>query len=564
MAPSYTIWHELFFLVLMSALFSGLTLGLMGLDKLSLQVLVESGNPKQKQAANKIMPIRRHGNLLLCTLLLGNVAVNAALSIFMADLAGGLTGFLTSTAVIVFFGEIAPQSLCSRYALTIGAATAPIVQFLIYLMYIIAKPISVVLDRILGHEVVQKYSKDELKELVSIQMQEHQVLNTTENTILKGVLDFAQRTVGDVMTPLDAVFCIDIDAKLDFKTLAIMFKTGHSRIPVYDGDKNNLVAVLITKDLILINPEDRIPVRTIIKCYPSGIYKTFDDTKLDEMMSLFKTWRSHIAIVTRVNDSGPGDPFYENVGIVTLEDVIEELIQDEIVDETDVYVDNMSLKPTSRNGDRFLTIINMFDRRSRRGAQALSQEEARAILAFLSSCVEHFSPSIVSEVRLRALIARSSVEEMGEQMDMKVEDLPALFTRGEPADFAVLILHGRVMVESGSENFQSVLGPFSTLALRALKEDFVADFTARPITALRYICIRKKDYHRCLHGSLDMDNMLVPFPLKKRGSKKGSKSKTTKKQVVEDSRVTISSPLKKQSSAEDLDQPLISHNSSSS
>ena len=67
--------------------------------------------------ANKILPVREDGNLLLCTLLLGNVAVNAALSILMAEVAGGTDGFLISTAVIVILGEICPQSVCSRHPL---------------------------------------------------------------------------------------------------------------------------------------------------------------------------------------------------------------------------------------------------------------------------------------------------------------------------------------------------------------------------------------------------------------------------------------------------------------
>jgi len=67
-----------------------------------------------------------NGNLLLCTLLLGNVAVNALLSILMADLTGGMTGFLVSTFAIVIFGEIVPQASCSRYPLEIGSLCVPV------------------------------------------------------------------------------------------------------------------------------------------------------------------------------------------------------------------------------------------------------------------------------------------------------------------------------------------------------------------------------------------------------------------------------------------------------
>ena len=108
-------------LILLSALFSGLTLGLMGLDKTGLEIVSSSkqDNPIASRNAELIIPIREDGNLLLCTLLLGNVAVNALLSILMADLTDGTLGFLTSTAVIVVFGEITPQALCSRLVIEI-------------------------------------------------------------------------------------------------------------------------------------------------------------------------------------------------------------------------------------------------------------------------------------------------------------------------------------------------------------------------------------------------------------------------------------------------------------
>ena len=100
-------------LVCMSALFSGLTLGLLGLDNAHLQVLIEqqvTDNTSQGQVLNatKIAPLRKRGNLLLTTLLISNVAVNAALSILLADFTSGVLGFVLSTVLIVTFGEILP------------------------------------------------------------------------------------------------------------------------------------------------------------------------------------------------------------------------------------------------------------------------------------------------------------------------------------------------------------------------------------------------------------------------------------------------------------------------
>jgi len=118
------------FLLFMSGLFSGLTLGLLGLDPTSLKI-VAKGDTKNAKYAQDVMPIRAKGNSLLCTLLLGNVAVNSALSILLANFAGGIIGFALSTAFIVIFGEIIPQATCSRYALYIGSKVICIVQVLI-------------------------------------------------------------------------------------------------------------------------------------------------------------------------------------------------------------------------------------------------------------------------------------------------------------------------------------------------------------------------------------------------------------------------------------------------
>ena len=101
-------------LILFSAFFSGLTLSMMGLDTTGLEIVMSGDDPVLSRAAGKIYPVRKNGNLLLCTLLLGNVAVNTLLGILMADITGGTVGFITSTALIVIFGEIIPQvgSLC--------------------------------------------------------------------------------------------------------------------------------------------------------------------------------------------------------------------------------------------------------------------------------------------------------------------------------------------------------------------------------------------------------------------------------------------------------------------
>jgi hypothetical protein len=126
LCPSQNAWIEVIpfglqialivVLILLSALFSGLTLGLMSLDKTGLEIIMGGDDPKAAEYARIIYPVREDGNLLLCTLLLGNVMVNSLLSILLAEYTGGLVGLVSSTFLIVIFGEILPQAVVSSLA----------------------------------------------------------------------------------------------------------------------------------------------------------------------------------------------------------------------------------------------------------------------------------------------------------------------------------------------------------------------------------------------------------------------------------------------------------------
>ena len=136
---------------MLSGTFSGLNLGLLGLDVKNLELICKGPFANDDEArdaeyARKILPIRRKGNYLLCTILLGNVTVNSALAILMGDLTSGVTGLLVSTAIITLFGEIIPQAVCSRYALIVGAHTTWLIWFFMALTFPISFPISAILE----------------------------------------------------------------------------------------------------------------------------------------------------------------------------------------------------------------------------------------------------------------------------------------------------------------------------------------------------------------------------------------------------------------------------------
>jgi metal transporter CNNM len=161
-------------LIVLSGCFSGLNLGVLGLDLGNLEMLQKGPHESKEDEddaryAAKIEPLRKKGNLLLCAILLGNVAVNALLSILLANLTSGTTGFLVSTALIVVFGEIVPQAICTRHGLKAGAYLAWLLWILIAFTFFLSLPISFILDWMLGEEVGTVYSKNKLKRIFAMQ-----------------------------------------------------------------------------------------------------------------------------------------------------------------------------------------------------------------------------------------------------------------------------------------------------------------------------------------------------------------------------------------------------------
>ena len=172
----------------------------MGLDTNQLEIVASTGTPKEKAAAMAVLPIRRAGNQLLCTLLLGNVAVNSLMSILMAEISSGLVGFIVSTLTIVLLGEIVPQALCARHALRIGSFFIPVLKIFILLLYPIAKPVSMLLDWGLGEEIGHYYSRKEFHKLLEMHLLTNR-LDARAATVMSGAIEF--RCVGDTEQQAD-------------------------------------------------------------------------------------------------------------------------------------------------------------------------------------------------------------------------------------------------------------------------------------------------------------------------------------------------------------------------
>ncbi|WVQ69021.1 uncharacterized protein L199_007233 [Kwoniella botswanensis] len=334
------LWYILIIvgLVLLGGVFSGLTLGLMGLDTVNLQVLAISGTPEERKQAPRVLNLIGKGkHTMLVVLLLGNTLINTSLPIFLDSIVGGgLIAVLGSTLLILIFGEILPQSICDRYGLAIGSTFTPLIKVLIVLMYPIAKPIGLILDYILGkHSDPVTYRKAELKTFVSLGVEDK--LNEDELGLLGSVLEFSNKKVGGVMTAREDMYTLSSDRIVDEELVSEILKKGYSRIPVYDTRTSTYtLRSLVSYDPTDLHPASSLVSQVLPQCSP--------DLPLLEAMAYFQTGRSHVLLITET----PGEEG-KTLGLVTLEDVVEELIGKEIIDETDVYVDTHSRIPVIRS-----------------------------------------------------------------------------------------------------------------------------------------------------------------------------------------------------------------------
>lgn len=155
-------WIGIAVCVSQSAMFSGLNLAMFSLSRLRLEVEVASGNT----GAQRILALRQDSNFLLTTILWGNVGVNVILTLLSESVLAGISAFLFSTVVITLFGEIAPQAYFSRHAVRVATKLAPLLRFYQVLLWPVARPTALVLDRWLGSESIQYFREHNFRELI--------------------------------------------------------------------------------------------------------------------------------------------------------------------------------------------------------------------------------------------------------------------------------------------------------------------------------------------------------------------------------------------------------------
>jgi metal transporter CNNM len=240
---------------------------------MEMEIKARSGTDEEKKYAAKIIPIISHHHLLLVTLMLWNASATEALPIFLSALVPEYIAIIISVTLVLFMGEIIPASiLTGPNQLKITASLTPLVYLVLVLFFPLAYPISIALDYVIGHSDMTIYNRTEISTMMRLHREEgvrrateggahatnrESMYEEEEVNIIAGALKYRELPVSDVMTPVEHVYMISVADKLDYKLIYEIFKSGYSRIPVYEKDRDDVVGLVLAKDLIFIDPEVR-------------------------------------------------------------------------------------------------------------------------------------------------------------------------------------------------------------------------------------------------------------------------------------------------------------------
>lgn len=329
--PNYT-WQiiSLVILIALSSFFSMSETALMSLSRIRLRHMMEADVP----GAELVEKLTKDPNRLLGTILIGNSVANIGASAMATVLAtnifgnsgvGIATGIIT--VLVLIFGEITPKSIAKQKSEAVALRVAIPIEFIVIifkpLVYIFTA-ISSLFIRILGgdpNEARSFITHEELKTMVGVS-EEEGVLENAEKEMIFNVFEFADLQVKDIMVQRVDIVSVDKEASYD-EVMDVIKNEQFSRIPVYNQTIDNIIGVLNIKDLATI---ENLREDFNISKYIRDQFYTFEFKKIVELFKEMKKTRNHIAIVL--------DEYGGTVGLVTIEDLVEEIVG-EIEDEYD-------------------------------------------------------------------------------------------------------------------------------------------------------------------------------------------------------------------------------------
>ncbi|HEX5455763.1 MAG TPA: CNNM domain-containing protein [Candidatus Saccharimonadales bacterium] len=309
-------------LIALAAACSGLNISLMSLNLADLRRKAKLGNSRAK----RVLPFRENAHLSLASILLVNAGAASATPLVINTKLNGIVAGIISTLLLVVFAELAPQAFFTKHALPLCSYFSPLLRLMVVLTYPISKPLQLTFDNIVGRQEDQiLHSRRELGLLISDHLGETESeLDEDEVEIIRGALQLSEKQVSEIMTEIRYVYWLTKDFVIDGRTIDEIKAANWSRIPIFDKSLTKCFGILRMKDMVDIDFDGKSYKVSDLKLLPT---KTVGSrTALDTMFRHFIGARTHLMPVEKNG---------KIAGIITIEDLIEEIIGHEIVDESD-------------------------------------------------------------------------------------------------------------------------------------------------------------------------------------------------------------------------------------
>ncbi len=320
-------------LIAMSAYFSATETAFSSLNRIRMKNASENGDKR----ASLVLSLSEQFDKLLSTILVGNNIVNIGLSsiatVFFIDLFGNVYGptlaTVVITVVVLIFGEISPKSLAKESPEKFASFSAPIMNVLMWILTPINFLFSLwkrLLTKLIRTDGTPSITEEELLTIVE-EAEQDGGIDESESELIRSAIEFNDLQAVDIFTPRVDVEAVEVDD--DKQTIADTFtQTGYSRLPVYDDTIDNIVGIIHLKDFYTQIYTTDAPLSSIIKpaVHISRSMKIYD------LLRLLQREKAHMAVIA--------DEYGGTVGIVTMEDILEELVG-EIWDEHDEVIEEM-------------------------------------------------------------------------------------------------------------------------------------------------------------------------------------------------------------------------------
>ena len=320
----------LIILLFLSGFFSSSETALVAVNKIKIRTLAEEGNSKAKT----LLKIFENETKMLSAILIGNNLVNTYAASIAATIAYSFGGAAVSVAtflitfLILVFGEITPKTLATKNSEKLALLFGPIIMFLMKILTPViwfVNLFSQLIIRLLGannNGNGASMTESELRTIVDVSHEEG-VIEKDEKEMINKVFDLGDAIARDVMVP--RVYVVMADVTSSYEDLIRLFRQEKfTRIPIYEGNPDNIIGLVNMKDLLLYENLEHFEIRKILR----KPYFTVENKKVSELLIEMKQSTFNLAIVL--------DEYGELAGIVSLEDIVEEIVG-EVQDEYDAH-----------------------------------------------------------------------------------------------------------------------------------------------------------------------------------------------------------------------------------